>query len=90
MGSGRGYDLPDALNLGRPAWHTRAACRGHGPHDFYVTSSRTEPVRELCARCPVRNDCLADALERGDRHGIWGGLDANERRAIKVRRRSGG
>ncbi len=27
----------------------------------------------LCDDCPVKADCLAGALERGERDGVWGG-----------------
>lgn len=28
---------------------------------------------ELCLACPVRRECLAGALERGEEEGVWGG-----------------
>ncbi|MCK2238083.1 WhiB family transcriptional regulator [Crossiella sp. S99.2] len=31
-------------------------------------------VRGLCAGCPVQDECLAGALQRGERYGGWGGL----------------
>jgi S-DNA-T family DNA segregation ATPase FtsK/SpoIIIE len=36
----------------------------------------------VCARCPVRSECLTDALSRIP-HGIAGGLTADERRALR-------
>jgi WhiB family redox-sensing transcriptional regulator len=30
-------------------------------------------ARDLCARCPVLDLCLAGALEREEPHGVWGG-----------------
>ena len=30
-------------------------------------------ARDLCAPCPVRDVCLAGALERQEPHGVWGG-----------------
>lgn len=32
--------------------------------------------------CPVRLDCLWDAISREEPHGIWGGLSHRERNAI--------
>jgi WhiB family redox-sensing transcriptional regulator len=39
-------------------------------------------AKAVCARCPVRIQCLLTALEGGD-IGIWGGTTENERRKIK-------
>src|SRR5258708_3033746 len=33
--------------------------------------------------CPVRMECLAYAMGRHERHGIWGGLTFNERQALR-------
>jgi WhiB family transcriptional regulator, redox-sensing transcriptional regulator len=32
-----------------------------------------ERAKELCADCPIRAECLAAALERGEPWGVWGG-----------------
>ena len=32
--------------------------------------------------CPVRKDCLWDAIQREEPHGIWGGLSHRERNAL--------
>jgi len=37
-------------------------------------------AKAICARCPMRANCLADALEREEPWGVWGGeLVANGR-----------
>jgi WhiB family redox-sensing transcriptional regulator len=44
----------------------------------------------VCTRCVVREDCLQWAVELGVEHGVWGGLDEEERFALfgrTVRRR---
>ena len=44
------------------------------PELFFATHGRAlELAKELCAACPVRAECLAQALERGEPHGVWGG-----------------
>jgi hypothetical protein len=32
--------------------------------------------------CPVRLECLWDAVERDEPHGIWGGMSHRERNAL--------
>lgn len=36
-------------------------------------------ARQQCSTCPVRRDCLLDALHSGNRWGVWGGLTSAER-----------
>ncbi|MEY9948334.1 WhiB family transcriptional regulator [Kitasatospora sp. GAS1066B] len=66
-----------------PVWMTRAACAGHPePDTFYPLPRGLRHIAEakrVCAGCPVASECLTDALERGDRHGIRGGLTEAER-----------
>ena len=33
----------------------------------------------ICASCPVRTQCLEYALRNSIKHGIWGGLNPEER-----------
>lgn len=35
--------------------------------------------------CPVRKECLIDAIDREELHGIWGGMSHRERNALKRR-----
>jgi WhiB family transcriptional regulator, redox-sensing transcriptional regulator len=69
-----------------------AACRGsnlhHGPdgeradeREFRVTAAKA-----MCAGCDVRPACLEYALSRPEDHGVWGGLDEDERKAERERR----
>lgn len=86
-------DVFEALSelLGRPAWHSRAACRGKGPDLFYPGQGvDLTPAREICADCMVKVDCLAAALEVSTAvdFGVWAGTSVQARkqlrRAIKV------
>ena len=36
--------------------------------------------------CPVRTECLADALDNRVEFGVWGGMTERERRALLRRR----
>lgn len=41
----------------------------------------------ICELCEVKTQCLTTALNKDERHGIWGGLTPEQR--IKIRRRRG-
>ena len=63
-------------------WHQHAACAGMKPAMFYPP--RGEPAAEakaVCRRCPVARECLAAALARPERYGVWGATTERERRA---------
>jgi WhiB family transcriptional regulator, redox-sensing transcriptional regulator len=40
----------------------------------------------VCRGCPVRTECLADALDNRVEFGVWGGLTERERRSLLRRR----
>jgi len=46
---------------------------------------QVEEAKAVCRRCPVVNDCLQWALASGQDAGVWGGLDEDERRALRRR-----
>lgn len=49
-------------------------CRTQDPELYFAeTPSDVELAKAVCQRCPVRRDCLAGALERGEPWGVWGG-----------------
>jgi WhiB family redox-sensing transcriptional regulator len=44
------------------------------PDLFFAESpDDLKQAQELCRACPVRQECLAGALERGEPAGVWGG-----------------
>ena len=43
--------------------------------------------KRICGSCPVQDMCLARALDRKEKHGIFGGMTAKER-ANLIRRKS--
>jgi WhiB family redox-sensing transcriptional regulator len=45
-------------------------------------AARERRAKALCQACAVRAECLAHALRIRDQHGIWGGLNEIERRAL--------
>jgi WhiB family redox-sensing transcriptional regulator len=77
-----------------PTWDVRAACRGEsaglfvaslGAEAAHARVQREAQAKRVCARCPVRDECLDYALRVHEELGIWGGLDAPERRALRGR-----
>lgn len=44
--------------------------------------------KAICRACPVRAECLDWALATREPFGIWGGLNEEERRRIRVRGRA--
>ncbi len=49
-------------------------CRSNDPELFFAESpADVELAKALCRTCPVRNECLAGALERREPWGVWGG-----------------
>ncbi len=82
-------------------WHLSAACGAETVELFFPSHNPERPsavaetsyiqARELCARCPVTEACLDDALRyeglTGFRYGMWGGTTPWERRRIMLRRR---
>ena len=69
----------------RAAWLDDALCRGHPLVTFFPEAGqRAKPALEICGRCEVRTQCLADAIACGDEHGIRGGMTAGARRVHRT------
>lgn len=73
-------------------WMARAVCRFEDPEIFFPTAedgpelvAQVALARSVCARCPVRAECLAEARARIP-YGIAGGLTPEERRTPRPRR----
>jgi len=67
------------------AWVRAAACRDTDPEDWFpLQGERNVPrwLRDLCGGCPVRRDCLEEALDHHDT-GIWGGLNPQQRNRLR-------
>ena len=67
-------------------WTTTAACSKADPDDLFVTGAAQNRAKALCMGCPVRVECLADALDNHVEFGVWGGMTERERRALLRRR----
>lgn len=67
-------------------WQARAACHEVEPDTLFVQGAAQREARSVCQGCPVRLECLADALDSRTEFGVWGGLTERERRALRRRR----
>jgi|SRR6185437_5316909 len=74
----------DIIVADSPGWIRHALC-GSGDYDYDLwfpePSERHKAAAavRVCRRCPVRGQCLTDALEREDIRGIRGGVSGNRR-----------
>lgn len=78
-------------------WWERAACRKEDAELFFPADGERGPSRKahdekakaVCRRCPVQARCLTEALSlehtAESRHGVWGGLTAEERQLARRR-----
>jgi WhiB family transcriptional regulator, redox-sensing transcriptional regulator len=71
------------------SWQVRAACRGPQASVFFPPPQferkeekleREARAKAICATCPVKSECLDYAIAIREIHGIWGGLNENERK----------
>ena len=64
------------------SWATRGACVSMDPDGFFVQGAEQHAVKAACGACPVRTECLADALDNRVDFGVWGGMTERERRRL--------
>jgi WhiB family transcriptional regulator, redox-sensing transcriptional regulator len=78
------------------SWQARAACGDMAAQLFFGPDGERPQERQIrkakaaavCALCPMRAQCLDYALRNSIKHGIWGGLN-KEQRARERRRQAG-
>src|SRR3712207_9268981 len=68
------------------AWVADSACRNSDPDELFVTGAAQNRAKAVCLGCPVRTECLGDALDNRVEFGVWGGMTERERRALLRRR----
>lgn len=71
-----------------PEWHKDARCREVDPELFFPDAGEiSADARRICASCEVRKQCLQQAIDTNEIHGVWGGLSVRERRRFRSRAR---
>lgn len=71
-------------------WHSKALCVEIPGDLWFADSTHTaenKRAKQICKECPVRVECLEDALKGNIQFGVWGGLTPLERRALKRKMR---
>jgi len=64
-------------------WRHSALCAQTDPELFFPEKgNRPQDAKMVCARCPVRAECLTDALAQDRVSGVWGGTTERERRKL--------
>jgi WhiB family transcriptional regulator, redox-sensing transcriptional regulator len=73
-----------AFDADEQVWMLEAKCLDADPEAFFPEKGgSTREAKQICAVCPVREECLEYALQHEERFGIWGGLSERERRRAR-------
>lgn len=68
-----------------PEWMERASCGDYDEPWWFPEkgdSDSEKRAKRICRRCPVRDECLAYALDTRQKFWIWGGMTAKERERL--------
>ena len=71
-------------------WQSRGACGDHNPDLFFPSEDapaelvrvQEATAKAICRSCPVAGACLSTALTQRLSYGVWGGLSAEDRKAV--------
>jgi WhiB family redox-sensing transcriptional regulator len=78
-----------ATEASSAGWESRAACLSCDPDLFFPIAPSGPALQQIaqakavCARCPVRRECLQYALATRQVHGVWGGTSEEERQQLR-------
>lgn len=65
-------------------WSLSGLCRQADPDLFFPEKGgSTRNAKQICAKCPVRRQCLEYAMATDQPFGVWGGLSEGERRRLR-------
>lgn len=79
-----GFEKQQSIDMQQ--WAAQGACRTADPDALFVQGAAQNRAKAVCLGCPVRTECLADALDHRIEFGVWGGMTERERRALLKRR----
>lgn len=72
------------------SWRRLARCDSYDVDIFFAPevegtvqeARRLAMAKRICRECPVMMSCRAEALQRHEPHGVWGGLSERDRRSF--------
>ena len=67
-------------------WAAKGICHQVRPDELFVRGAAQNRAKQLCAGCPVRTECLSEALDNEIEWGVWGGMTERERRSLLRKR----
>ena len=75
--------LDENLKLSE-GWAGRGNCFRVDPGLMYPGRGEDEtPAKAVCIGCPVKDECLVDAVRTNEKEGVLGGMSGRERRTLK-------
>jgi WhiB family redox-sensing transcriptional regulator len=63
----------------------RANCLGTDPEIFFNPSLEGY-AKSICQDCDIQGKCLTWAIQRGEKFGVWGGMDEDTRNRVGTAR----
>jgi hypothetical protein len=76
--------LPDAACQREGAPGADEWFQAEGERTAAWTLRQQRLIQWHCASCPVMRQCRRGAVERGEQHGVWGGLTEAELRQVQL------
>jgi WhiB family transcriptional regulator, redox-sensing transcriptional regulator len=74
------------FHVTREPWMRQRACTPTQLHLFFpARGASANPAKQICANCPVVQQCAAWALNDHGLEGVLGGMTAGERDRIRSR-----
>lgn len=70
-----------------PEWQRGAPCIGMTSTFFSIAAESIAAAKAVCATCPAMSACRSWAIDNNEGWGVWGGLDQDELRRVRLKRR---
>lgn len=86
-------EVPTTLESQKPceaaadpdAWFPEDGNRGKNARLNFA--AKVKEISDLCATCPIAQQCFEDAIERREAYGIWGGVLFRPGTSLEAKRR---
>lgn len=78
----RGSNLLKLLKINAEdlEWQAEGLCSQTDPDAFFpMYPQQARKAIMVCAKCPVKQQCLDYALKNNEQYGVWGGYDFTRR-----------